>query len=77
MSQIIGVEGGICDNASLLRNVCKLTKQMLRLRITVACAVSTQTCIGMGMFSDNLTGRMVPAFIYTVPLHHVESQYHF
>lgn len=78
MSQIFSVEGGMHDNnASLLRNVCKLTKEMLRLGITVACAISTQTCIGMGVFSDSLTARMVPAFIYTVHLRHVDSRSHF
>lgn len=71
MSQIIGVEGGMHDdNASLLRNVCKLTKQMLRLGITVACAISTQTCIGTGVLYDSLTAKIVLALIYTAQLCH-------
>lgn len=34
---------------------------MLRLGIRVSCAILTQTCIGMGMFSGSLGARMVPA----------------
>jgi len=45
MSQIIGVERGMHDsNAGFLRNVCKLTKQMLRLEISGLCNLSSDLC---------------------------------
>lgn len=61
------------NNATVLSNVCKLTKQLLRLGVRVACAIPAQTCTGVGMFSASLTAGLVPAFIYIDHLCHVVS----